>query len=314
MWQIGSVELAERSSNRMSLSRILAKYKMGAKEWKYACCLLVVLLLLHTMNISVPLLTSLAGRDIDDTSAVTCAPCHVANNNDVALRSASQHNMDVAAAAMEDEDQDITQDAENGDELLNIRLNWLYPPGTGFNGKIRDYSQVQQAPFVDELLEHKKHGFFVECGAENGQKFSNSIFFETQRNWTGLLIEARKKLFDELLPRNRNAYSINACLSPTKNSGLFEWSVVNNNAALRETHVFSQARDRPPEGYMQCFPFGTMMAALNVNRVDYFSLDIEGGEIPVLKTIPWNDVYIDIIGIEYRLIILSNFATYTVNF
>ena len=46
------------------------------------------------------------------------------------------------------------------------------------------------------------------------------------------------------------------------------------------------------------------MAALNVTRVDYFSLDIEGGEVPVLKTINWNDVYIDVIGIEYKYVLL----------
>ena len=62
--------------------------------------------------------------------------------------------------------------------------------------------------------------------------------------------------------------------------------------------------------YMQCFSFGAMMAALNVNRVDYFSLDVEGGEVPVLKTINWNDVYIDVIGIEYRYVLLHVFCVF----
>ena len=44
-----------------------------------------------------------------------------------------------------------------------------------------------------------------------------------------------------------------------------------------------------------------------MNRVDYFSLDIEGGEVPVLKTIPWNDVYIDVIDIEYRYVFFHVF-------
>ena len=186
----------------------------------------------------------------------------------------------------------------NNAELLDLRLNWIYPPGPGYI-KVVDESQVGQAKFVDSLLNQKENGFFIECGARGGLKLSNSIFFETKRNWTGLLVEPQRKDFEKLITLRRKAYAINACMSPTKNSGLFAWKMVGHIAGLHESHVFKNA-GQTPDGYMQCFSFGAMMAALNVNRVDYFSLDIEGGEVPVLKTIPWNDVYIDVIGIEYK--------------
>lgn len=47
---------------------------------------------------------------------------------------------------------------------------------------------------------------------------------------------------------------------------------------------------------VQCFPFIDLMAALNVTTVNYFSLDIEGYELQVLKTIPF-----DMINIEVNL-------------
>ena len=183
-------------------------------------------------------------------------------------------------------------------ELLDLRLNWIYPPGPGYK-QVVDKSQMGQAKFVDNLLNQKEHGFFIECGARGGFKLSNSIFFETKRNWTGLLVEPQPKDFEKLIGLRRKAYAVNACMSPTKNSGLFAWKMVGHIAGLHESHVFKKA-GQTPDGYMQCFSFGAIMAALNVNRVDYFSLDIEGGEIPVLKTIPWNDVHIDVIGIEYK--------------
>ena len=34
-----------------------------------------------------------------------------------------------------------------------------------------------------------RDGFFIEAGANNGVKFSNTLFFERYRNWRGLLIE-----------------------------------------------------------------------------------------------------------------------------
>lgn len=38
---------------------------------------------------------------------------------------------------------------------------------------------------------------------------------------------------------------------------------------------------------VQCFPLYSILLASNRTTVDYFSLDIEGHEIRVLKTIPW---------------------------
>ena len=51
---------------------------------------------------------------------------------------------------------------------------------------------------------------------------------------------------------------------------------------------------------VQCFPFIDLMAALNVTTVNYFSLDIEGYELQVLKTIPF-----DKIDIEVKLDLIS---------
>lgn len=46
--------------------------------------------------------------------------------------------------------------------------------------------------------------------------------------------------------------------------------------------------------YVQCFPLYTFLAALNVTKVDYFSLDVEGSEYYVLKNIPWEKVDISV--------------------
>lgn len=44
-----------------------------------------------------------------------------------------------------------------------------------------------------------------------------------------------------------------------------------------------------------CFPLFDILKAIGNPIVDYFSLDIEGVELDVLKTIPWNDVNIKVI-------------------
>ena len=64
-----------------------------------------------------------------------------------------------------------------------------------------------------QILNQKTKGFFIECGAADGIRFSNSLFFERARSWTGLLVEPNTDLFKSLTKLNRNAYSINSCLS-----------------------------------------------------------------------------------------------------
>jgi len=49
---------------------------------------------------------------------------------------------------------------------------------------------------------------------------------------------------------------------------------------------------------IQCFPLYSVLKALNATSVDYFSLDVEGSEFPILKTIPWHKVAFKVLGIE----------------
>ena len=57
---------------------------------------------------------------------------------------------------------------------------------------------------------------------------------------------------------------------------------------------------------IQCFPLYSVLLAVNRTSVDYFSLDIEGHELKVLKTIPWHKVDIKVIKlhIKYEIYIL----------
>lgn len=63
--------------------------------------------------------------------------------------------------------------------------------------------QIGQPAVVDNLLQQKRDGFFIECGAYDGEIFSNTLFFEMQRNWTGLLIEANQNAFQNMKSKNR---------------------------------------------------------------------------------------------------------------
>jgi hypothetical protein len=81
------------------------------------------------------------------------------------------------------------------------------------NKKRKHFSQSDQSKYIDELLNGKRDGFFIEAGAFDGESYSNSLFFERERNWTGLLIEPIPRYFNQLKEKKRHAYALNACIA-----------------------------------------------------------------------------------------------------
>lgn len=76
-----------------------------------------------------------------------------------------------------------------------------------------DFSQFGQSKYIDGLLASRTNGFFVEAGGWGGELYSNSLFFELERNWTGILIEPQFNQFKKLISKNRRIYAINACIT-----------------------------------------------------------------------------------------------------
>ena len=68
---------------------------------------------------------------------------------------------------------------------------------------------------------------------------------------------------------------------------------------LKFPDKFGNVYKLPDGGKVPCFPLPSILAALNVNHVDFLSLDIEGQELAVLKTLPFNSsLTIDVITHE----------------
>jgi hypothetical protein len=49
---------------------------------------------------------------------------------------------------------------------------------------------------------------------------------------------------------------------------------------------------------VSCYPLYSILKAINITVIDYFSLDVEGMEYFILKTIPWKHLVINVISIE----------------
>ena len=49
---------------------------------------------------------------------------------------------------------------------------------------------------------------------------------------------------------------------------------------------------------LPCLPLGEILHMFSIERIDFFSLDVEGAELEVLKTLDFSRVHINVIAIE----------------
>ncbi|XP_069995063.1 uncharacterized protein, partial [Penaeus vannamei] len=219
----------------------------------------------------------------------------------------------------------------NDTELLSlIRDRYLVPPSTlPYNlstdplyNRVKHYGSWRFIHKQTKKLIHGfRGGFFVEAGALDGERVSNSLWLEQDLGWNGLLVEPDTENYARLVNKRRKAWITNTCLSPVtypqevvfvsltrkkiaedqfqrtlwEHRGASHILGANVNSSLYDTFY-----KRSEEEYYktQCFPLGSMLSALGVTTIDLLSLDIQGVEKSVLRTLPWAQLTVRIIVIE----------------
>ena len=145
-----------------------------------------------------------------------------------------------------------------------------------------------------------KNGFFIEAGSQDGEIGSNTIHFETSHNWSGLLVEAHPIWYLRGLEKHRNATHVNSCLGIKDKPHFTDF---DSHSASQKTKTMGGIVLEPSETTFlhQCLPLVSLLLAMDNPTVHYFSLDIEGAELQVLKTVPWDKVDIWVISVETHL-------------
>jgi FkbM family methyltransferase len=169
------------------------------------------------------------------------------------------------------------------------------------------YSQWGQDRWLEEnIFKGKRQGIFVEIGVLNGISDSNTAFFEFERNWTGLLVEANPQ-FARDVPLNRPNSKFKHCAAYSK-KGSVSFKVVEHTPGWsgieQDFDPFHASRiNKGGMSHYVTVPCDTLENLLaDLHNIDYMSVDIEGAELAILKDFPFKQFDIRIIGVENNVI------------
>jgi FkbM family methyltransferase len=172
---------------------------------------------------------------------------------------------------------------------------------------INEHLQKSQINLVLFVTKMKENGFFVEFGTCDGVELSNTLTLEKNFNWNGILAEPSISWHNELF-KNRKCFIDKRAVwkESKKELDFVEVESIKTISGI-DTDLFkSNFTELRKNVYNNRFKVETitlrdLLIEYNTpKQIDYLSIDTEGSELAILKTIDFNKYNIGIMIIEYN--------------
>jgi hypothetical protein len=218
-------------------------------------------------------------------------------------------------------DDNIPKDLNLGNVQIKVDVSLLPYNLAAANGKANSgfWSQAGQDKIVDELLQGATGLFFVESGGYDGEEHSNSLFFEHDRGWRGMVIEPNPHLYAQILGKHRHCMTVNAAISPHDHHEQLPFVLAGPLGGLAS--MLSEKHQKRLEGEIAAkkswmdgdlgsgktimvpsFPLEWLLKAGKQKSlvVDYWSLDTEGSEPQILSATNFSRIQVGVMSIEHN--------------
>ena len=168
--------------------------------------------------------------------------------------------------------------------LTEIKMKLYYQLFLG------SYSQFQEDLILDKLLQYRKNGFYVDVGAFDPYRFSNTMHFY-RKGWSGVNVEPNKEHWKRFIKFRSHDINLNAGIGDKKGKLTF-YSI---DPPTLSTFQKDQADAYIKKGFkllekakVPVFTLKEVLAKYAKNKkIDFLSVDVEGMEIGVLKSNDW---------------------------
>jgi FkbM family methyltransferase len=165
----------------------------------------------------------------------------------------------------------------------------------------------QDAYVFEKFFRDKREGFFVDIGAHAGIKNSNTYFFEKYLGWNGICFEPHPELF-HLLKKNRKSACFNCAVTPKDGiysfikhevswvSGLTDFynKAHYEKWAVEESLKYGKSEIINVTGV----DLNNLLRKMAIKKVDLLSIDTEGSELAILKSIDFEEIFFNVIIVE----------------
>ena len=172
------------------------------------------------------------------------------------------------------------------------------------------YSQVGQDKYVIENIFHfKKNGVFVDIGAHDGISYSNTYYMEKYLGWTGICVEPQEDKFQSL-QQNRTCICVQGCIfnQTGEKDFVFVDGPSDMLSGLLDTydprHMERAHQELEHLGgtkkiiKVKTYNLNEICAAHNITHIDFLSIDTEGSEEQIIKSINFDTLDISVITVE----------------
>eukprot|EP00192_Tetraselmis_astigmatica_P011971 CAMPEP_0117678972 /NCGR_PEP_ID=MMETSP0804-20121206/17578_1 /TAXON_ID=1074897 /ORGANISM="Tetraselmis astigmatica, Strain CCMP880" /LENGTH=420 /DNA_ID=CAMNT_0005488387 /DNA_START=67 /DNA_END=1329 /DNA_ORIENTATION=+ len=191
---------------------------------------------------------------------------------------------------------------EEQDEVMGSRL----PETSHFAPGLRQAQQGQDTIIYEHHFRSRpelmKQGVFVEFGGRDGVEHSNTYFYEMALGWRGIMVEADVREYPGLPGNRPNTVPVFGALTAedggsikflvSKFGGLSGFADQVNRHRLGNVMCPCASIDVPTHN------LNTILDRAGIRHVNYMTVDTEGSELSILKTIDFSRVYIELVQVE----------------
>lgn len=166
---------------------------------------------------------------------------------------------------------------------------------------MKSYSQLNQDLNVISFFCNKKNMYFLDIGANDGIRLSNTYLLEKEYNWKGICSEPLPSAFEKLIKCRSVVCDNNAVFSE---SGLsLDFSECDFLSGIT-SFIDGVHQNRAKKGNQIIVKTITLQSLLDNNNapkiIQYLSLDTEGSELEILKSVDLSKYKFLYINLEHN--------------
>lgn len=155
--------------------------------------------------------------------------------------------------------------------------------------------KIPQFIYENYINQKVPDGVFLELGAFDGVIGSNTLFLEKELSFNGVLIEPVVRNFNSLLNNRPECTNLNLAVLNECSHGEHQIQGKGMQAGLvqsqsKKSQIFNKLDQSPRNQlqYVRTKKLSTILRESKVKYIDFWSLDVEGSESEVLKSMDWH--------------------------